>query len=365
MGISLIEVLIAIGIVGLLLALLTPALQSARESGRRAQCLANLRQLGLALQQYHDSHARLPAAVTWAPAGEPLGGGFAPPGTIDRVSLGLSPAPQPDRLYANWLIALLPFTEQQTLHSRFDLRRPLADPANQTARATEVALLKCPSDAANGPNNPFRRGGVGYPEQHYARGNYALNGGTNRRCLMQLSNMWPPGSCTDGFQANGTNLLTDTSQVWGSGIAGVNKWFRFADFPNGLSKTVAVEEIRAGVHPLDRRGVWSLGFPGSSTTIAHGMSGNRGPNAGADSIQGCGDVLDAVPDLAAQGMPCTRAPDASEDISQQATARSMHSGGVNLLMADGSAHFVDNAIDAHIWQQMHKRDNQMAFELPF
>ena len=114
-----------------------------------------------------------------------------------------------------------------------------------------------------------------------------MNGGSNDRCLM-WSAAWPPGTCTDGFQVNGTNLASDTTQVWGSGIGGLNKSFRFADFPAGLSRTVAVEEIRAGTHPLDRRGVWTLGFPGSSVTVAHGLNGNRGPNAGKDFIQGCG-----------------------------------------------------------------------------
>ncbi|MBI3837465.1 MAG: DUF1559 domain-containing protein [Planctomycetia bacterium] len=366
MAFTLIEVLIAIGIIGLLMALLLPAVQFARESSRKTQCLSNLRQVGVGLQEFHDANRRLPAGAIWAPPGEPLGQGFAPPGTIDRVSLGLASGQKPDRMFANWIIAILPYVEEQSLHDAFDLTRPIGDPRNEGARATDVPLLKCPSDIANGADNHFQRAGLAAADRGYARGNYAMNGGTNKRCLMRLSTQWPPGTCTDGFQVDGTNLATDTTQVWGSGIGGVNKWFRYADFSSGLSKTVAIEEIRAGIHPLDRRGVWSLGFPGCSVTVAHGIKGNGGPNAGADAIQGCGALSAVVGDLDAQGMRCSaNLNNPSAEISEQATSRSMHSGGVNLLMADGSGHFVSDAVDPNVWQKMHKRDNQSSFELPF
>lgn len=363
---SLIEVLIAIGIVGLLIAVLIPAVQAVRESSRRTQCLANLRQIGVALEAYHDTNHHLPAAATWAPAGEPLGQGFAPPGTIDRVSLGLAFGEQPDRMFANWTLAILPYLEEQSLHERFDLTLPIDHPRNEFARATDVQLLKCPSDIGNREDSHFQRSGLAAADHGYARGNYAMNAGTNNRCLMRLSNMWPLGTCTDGFQVNGTDLRTDTTQVWGSGIGGLNKWFRYADISAGLSKTVAIEEIRAGIHPLDRRGVWALGFPGCSVTVAHGIKGNRGPNAGDDAIQGCGIILAEIPDLATRGMPCSaNLKNPSAEISEQATSRSMHPGGVNLLMVDGSSHFVTDAVDVDVWQQMHKRDNQTTFELPF
>ena len=193
-----------------------------------------------------------------------------------------------------------------------------------------------------------------------------MNGGSNARCLMQLSSAWPAGSCLDGFQVNGTSLRNNTSQVWGSGIGGVNKSFRYRDFTSGLVKTVAVEEIRAGIHPLDRRGVWTLGYPGCSITVAHGISEKGGPNTGKDRIQGCSELTAQLPGLNATGMPCNLSLTGPEaEICEQATSRSLHGGGVNLLMADGSAHFVADEIDRNVWHQMHKRDNQRAFELPF
>ncbi len=125
--------------------------------------------------------------MTWSPAGEPLGQSIAAPGSIDRVSLGIASATNPDRIHGNWAIALLPSLEEENLYHSFNLRAPLADLANAAARATELLVMKCPSDLANEADNHFQRAGIDAIDAGYARGNYAINGGTNRRCLMRLS----------------------------------------------------------------------------------------------------------------------------------------------------------------------------------
>jgi type II secretory pathway pseudopilin PulG len=365
MGIGLIEVLIVIGIIGLLVSLLTPAVQSAREASRRTQCVSNLRQIGTGLQVYHDSRRLLPPCAIWKPAGEPLGFGLAPPGMLDRVSAGVASASDPDRMFANWVIMLLPYLEEQSVADTFDLRLPIAAPQNERARATDIALLKCPSDAANGAENHFQRNGLMNRDQGYARGNYAMNIGPNERCLARLGPKGKLNTCPDGFQVDGTDLKVNTGQVWGSGVGGLNRSFRLADFVSGTSKTIAIEEIRAGIHPLDRRGVWALGFAGCSVTAAHGKKGNGGPNAKADRIQGCTAVIAEVGDPELQGMPCRRRSDPTKEVCEQATARSHHASGVNVLMADGSAHFISDTIDAEIWEKMHKRNNRVPLELEF
>jgi prepilin-type N-terminal cleavage/methylation domain-containing protein len=364
-GLTIIELLIVVAIVGFLISISIPAIQASREASRRHQCTSNLRQVGLALQSYHDQHARLPPAAVWAPAGEPLGHGVVPPGTIDRVSLGVASVSNPDRTFSNWVIAILPSLEEEMLRDSLDVRLPIGYLHNRKAASTELSIMKCPSDAWNGIDNQFLRGGLSSPDAGYARGNYAMNGGSNKGCLMRLSGASPPGSCIDGYQVNGTQLEKDVSQVWGSGIGGINKSFGFRDFPRGLSRTVAVEEIRSGIHPLDRRGVWALGFVGSSITAAHGRWGNRGPNAGSDSIQGCGAITTLIGDPSNSGMPCSKSSDPLDDISDRATARSLHQDGVNLMMMDGSVHFVTNSVDRSLWHEMHKRDSQAAFDGPF
>jgi prepilin-type N-terminal cleavage/methylation domain-containing protein len=364
-GFTIIELLIVIAIVGFLLSISVPAIQASREAARRYQCTSNLRQIGVALQSYHDQHSKLPPAVVWSPAGEPLGQSVAPPGTIDRVSLGVASDQNPDRTFSNWVVFILPNLEEVALHESVDSRLPISHSHNRKAVSTELSIMKCPSDGWNGGDNQFARSGLGSVDANYARGNYAMNGGSNNGCLMRLSLESPPGSCKDGYQVNGTNLETDVSQVWGSGIGGINKSFGFREFPRGLSHTVAAEEIRAGVHPLDRRGVWALGFVGSSITAAHGRWGNRGPNAGSDSIQGCGEVTALLGDPAGSGMPCSKFSDPLYDISDQATARSLHSGGVNLMLMDGSVHFVTNSVELSLWHEMHMRDSKVVLEGSF
>jgi len=361
-GFTLTEVLMVLAVVGILIATLLPAIQQARESSRLAHCRANLHQIGVALHNYENHFRVLPPAVAWKPAGEPLGQGIAAPGSIDRISLGIATAEQPDRMHANWAISLLPFLGEETLYNSFDLTSPVGDASNAEARATELAIMKCPTDAANAADNHFQRSGLASADRGYARGNYAINGGTSRRCLMRLSKR--KLTCKDGVSVDGTDLERDASKVWGNGIAGVNRGMRRAELTCGLSHLVFIEEIRAGVHPLDRRGVWALGFPGSSVTACHGIYGNNGPNSGTDAIQGCSQVSANVLDLESQGMPCLRSTsDPNYEISERATARSTHAGGVNLLMADGSARFVTDSVSKRTWHNLHKRDHQEPTEL--
>lgn len=362
-GISLIEVLIAITFVGLLVSLLVPAIQAARERARAVQCINHLRQVGVALQAYHEAHGKLPPAVIWGPPGEPLGGSIAPPGTIDRVSIGSAALGDEDRVFSNWAIAILPFLEEISTGELFKPNVPLADAANASAVMTELSVMKCPSDPWSNTENYFRRSPLPAVQRPYGRGNYAINAGTNDACLTDAPPVMGGYACKDGFSVNGTNLKTNTSQVWGSGIAGVNKSFSYREFSSGLSKTIAIDEIRAGIDARDRRGVWALGFPGSSIVAGHGIHGNRGPNAGYDYMQGCGELPLAT--LASQSIPCRSSSVLGQEISSQATARSLHSGGVNIMMADGSVHFVADAVDATIWHEMHRRDHQMSYEMPF
>jgi prepilin-type N-terminal cleavage/methylation domain-containing protein len=120
-GFTLVELLVVIAIIGLLVALLLPAVQAAREAARASQCKNHLKQLGLALHQYHDAHGRLP------------------PGWL---------ANQPEGVPGwGWTAALLPYLEQRNLDETLIKRNlAIAEPANQLARETPVSVLYCGSD---------------------------------------------------------------------------------------------------------------------------------------------------------------------------------------------------------------------------
>ena len=361
---TIVELLVVIGLIGLLIGLLIPAVQHARESGRRLACSNNLHQLGVGLQSYHANLGTLPPGVIWWPKGEPLGFGVLPIGVLDRVQMGALSKKRPDTIYANWVILLLPDVDQGALHRQFNLQRPISDASNATARATQLPILKCPSDPYNG--ELFERGAAhGLTNNFYARGNYAINVGPDGNCLN--GGALP---CVQGFFIRGSNLLVDNDQVWGSGIAGVNKSIGFNSIPDGLSNTVALDEIRAGIDPLDPRGVWALGQIGSSAVARHGLLDDAGgPNNKSpysEEFIGCAALTEklGVAALAAEGMGCyPRSPEREGNV--QAGARSLHTGGVNVLLCDGSTQFVRNEVDAHVWHAIHTRDRQEQVGVPW
>lgn len=117
-GLTLIELLVVIGILGLLAALFMPATRSAREASRRTQCKNNLKQIGLALHNYHDVYEAFPPARTMTDAGRPLHG---------------------------WRTQMLPFLDQAPLYKSIDLSQPWDAPVNSETVATTTGMLQCPS----------------------------------------------------------------------------------------------------------------------------------------------------------------------------------------------------------------------------
>jgi hypothetical protein len=357
-----------IAIISVLAALLLPAVQAAREAARRAQCLNNMRQLGLALHNYHDAHSAFPPAVVWGGGpGEPLGAGVVSVGAVDRVAIGYSPANGPDRILANWTILLLAHIEQTNLYKQLDLGKPVDDPSNAQGRMTAISLMLCPSDAFN--NKPYERALLaGVASGHtYARGNYAMNFGPDKHCYLTQA------GCLNGFHVADPDLLNKNMVVWGTGMSGLNMSFRFRDFPGGTSRMTALDEVRAGIDSIDPRGVWALGMAGSNATVGDGVSnlGNASaPNsqsAAADQIVGCAALVAkyGLARLTQLGMPCDSDTVNGIEVTSQATARSMHPGGVHVLMLDASAHFVSDNINPNIWQAMHSNDTSNSFDLPF
>ncbi len=368
-GFSLIEVLVAVGIIGLLLALLLPAVQQSRAAARRTQCLNNLRQIGLALHNYHDQNKVLPPFAVWSgPPGEPLGGGRLPIGVIDRVARGLAPESEPDRTNANWLVMLLPFLDQGALYQNYNPLVPVSAAENAAVRMADVAVLKCPSDPYSQSGKYYQRDyGTGADMNRYARGNYGMNIGPDGGCVMVLQ-----PTCTDGFTVDNPDLMNKDMTLIGTGVGGFNVSITLADVTVGQSNMVAVDELRSGVYLADSRGTWALGFIGASGAARHGLlsfpkNDGGGPNnqlASADDIVGCSATVTAMGAGAfnAQRMPCLVT---SNETNGQATARSLHPGGVHVLMLDSSAHFVSDVVDLNVWYNMHKRDSNEAFDLPF
>ena len=361
-GFSLVELLVAIAIIGILVGLSVVAVSRARETARQITCRNNLRQLGMALQSYHTGYGAFPPAVIWEPPGEPLGRGLYPIGIIDRVALAGDVAA--DTIYQNWAIMLLPRLDASGLYNSFDASVPISHERNRSGRETPLPVMSCPSDVFNRTDNLYERGSlVGLTTNRYARGNYGVNVGPDSACVEGMGT--PENPCIGGFIVAGTDLLTTNYQVWGSGVAGVNRSFATKDISDGLSHTIFLDEIRAGLHPLDPRGTWCLGQSGASALIRHGREAG-GPNpsrARPDQFIGCEALRAAVGGLVyREVMGCWSFEEG--ELNAQSSSRSMHPGGVHVLLADGSVRFIADSIERDVWQAAHTRNRGENETLP-
>ena len=349
-GWTLLEVCVVVTVVAVGIALLLPGLQYLRESSRRNHCRANLADIGVAMQNYHQDNGLLPPAVLR-------------PDINDHFDLvtrnSRDEAHRQFRSYANWAVMLLPYRGEQELADSFKWSASVMAPENEGPRSVDLAIMKCPSDPHNGTDNAYRMTSEdGTVDATFARGNYGLNCGTSG-----LDNSpGKPWRIAPGGAAVKTVLFGDQiiQQQWGNGVGGINKSYSVQDFQNGLSNLVGVEELRAGVVPEDARGVWALGDTGSSMTWRHGLLGDDGgpncPRHRADDIIGCNQAREAIGEegLVAECMTCC----SYSEAATQATSRSAHPGGVNALMMDGSVRFIADDIDLSVWHAIHSNETR-------
>lgn len=348
---TILELLVVINVIALLLAISIPAVFNALEAARGLRCQSNLRQLGAALQGYHATHSVMPAAILWDKPGLVISGRSARMlGTVDLTSVG---SWQADRSRSSFFVSLLPFVDQHTVYDTWNHDQPGSAPSNMTARSTSLDIFLCPSDGSWGGAACQLSGG------NWARGNYAVNAGPDPLCLavmpsvgpISLPNitckvLYPTRKDIRGVEIFPSSPLT-ISQVFGSGIAGVNRCFTFDEMTDGLTKTVILNEILRGTDESDRRGVWAMPYIGSSVTFGHGYwsgGGRPNPNKAVDVIQ------DGSYDF-------TPPSDSSREMSLKAHSRSRHHEGVHALMGDGSVHFISNRIDQKVWTAAHTRNN--------
>lgn len=203
---TLVELLVVIAIIGILVAMLLPAVQAAREAARRMSCGNNQKQIGLALHNYHDIHKTFPTAAF---VHYDRSGRTQPPG--DESGWG-------------WLVAIMPFMEQAPLYDQIDpgritLRQAAADPAKVLLLQTEIATYRCPSDTG-AALNPQRVLSDGATTPLAATANYvgSLGAGTQYPGALQLNRRPQPytrmGEITDGLSntfAAGERSMEDRS----------------------------------------------------------------------------------------------------------------------------------------------------------
>ncbi len=315
-GFTLIELLVTISIIAVLIALLLPAVQQTREAARRTQCRNNLKQLGLALHNYHDVHRCFPM------------GGM---GVYYPTMTGA------DALRAfSWGSYLLPFMDQDTLYKQIDFDQPsfrigFPDPLvvvtndNEVLMSSTVAGFRCPSDArADRLTDDEVLGRTLWQEA--ATASYVGNYGTNGFIPAQSSGSNVPWTLTFGFAiVSNPHLPNNVTNHCGTGPLSVNSSTRLRDVTDGTTSTVFVGE-RHGNQCASRKTTYQLSrtFWGFGSRIGDVMgSGYYRPNACPVGV-----------DPGTTGKIC------------KGPMTSVHSGGLQVVLMDGSVRFISDSIDS-------------------
>ncbi len=232
-GFTLVELLVVIAIIGILIALLLPAIQAAREAARRATCVSNMKQIGLALHNVHDAQRAFPKSIFWSKTQKDQ---------EDEWKLG-NPAQAGDQDLTgfSWLVKLLPFMEQEVLYGTLDLKQQTAFGSfmpHETARNTVLAPLRCPS--YSGPEYSLLSGDL-YSSSNYtdtdAVTQYVAIGG------MDYNSLFDPDNLSTYTDSDGDTQVAGGSQH-PNGVVNPVKRCRFRDMADGASNTVVACETK-------------------------------------------------------------------------------------------------------------------------
>jgi len=306
-GFTLIELLVVIAIIAILVALLLPAVQQARESARRTQCKSNLKQLGLALQNYHDVHSTFPI-------GEGYGGTVSNSGTNQAL------------VRAPWTILSLPYLEQNATYQSFEFSSqfrslftegPASTTKNYIGSTQVVPVYHCPSFSA--------------PDGLHTNYLGVSGGGTA---------FWASGGLPG-------------RALWNNGTLYLNSSTRMRDLTDGSSNTVVVGETKYQIGPRARANSLERFGWASSVRISDGSTSSGVLAAVTDvpmnAFKGDGNSADTVwtdnsPGTLPNGIGTVNGTAARWNL-QGRTFSSAHTGGAHFALGDGSVRFISENVN--------------------
>jgi len=306
-GFTLIELLVAIAIIGILIAMLLPAVQTSREAARRMSCNNNLKQIALATQNYHDRYRSFP------------------PGTLAKTF-----ATAPKSRATALMVFILNEMEQSNLRNQLDANDPYADIVNGLA-GTVLPGIVCPSDVI--PENPVPQG---TPSYHYGLTSYGGNGGTGGTYYRFY------GYCRNVATQSTDGIFFETGPN-SAPVVGQSP-VRMADVLDGTSNTLFFGERSHVDRVFD------------SQASANGGQQVIGQYGFWHSAAGLAIVDATMTTLA----PINYGVDASQTWNTSACLRtsafgSIHPGGANLALVDGSVRFISQTIDMTLYRALSTR----------
>ncbi len=307
---TLVELLVVIAIIGILIALLLPAVQAAREAARRLQCANNLKQLGLAFHNYHTACRTFPMGYG------PMYSGYGSGGGANDIEW-------------TWCVRLFPYIEQKALYDNINWNAnpgvATSDPEQMYLRSAQIAAFQCPSDPE--ADKPYES--AGDPNQKRGRISYGGNFGVGpMEAPKSRTSLWDPDTGTPLYDP-------DAGDRRYPGVLGYNRGARMADITDGSSNTALLSELISG-GPNTIRATFSYD---EGPVYMHDYKPNDPDPAHMDQVRICGANNP-------KRAPCT--PISTKNMIRH-TARSNHNGGVMLGLCDGSVRFISESVALDVW----------------
>lgn len=303
-GFTLVELLVVIAIIGVLVALLLPAVQAAREAARRTQCTNKLKQISLAMHNYHDTHNALPFATT-----------YVTPNTSKHT----------------WLELILPFVEQGSLYDNLNFSVGNEHADNSELHNRRFPFISCPSNPRVDQLYPVGK-------TLWAESNFPHQGLDYPLCIGTIQ----PDRTTPDCTSNNSFCITeaDADNVWNKAIRGPGVFTRsaisckLAEITDGLSNTFLAGERLS--QECNWGGAFAINFP-----VA---------------------FMAQKPNSPSRTKPATAA--SVDEYWRNCGFSSQHPAGLNMAICDGSVRFIPNTIDFTVWCLAGDKADAQVVDLP-